>query len=405
MAFILKHGRWSSQTLFWYSFNYIFYFSKTLRKQVVKRKVIASVINNYQGDQRVQKVCNSLQKFGFDVEVVATTLRGKPKLNFPYKVDVLYLVFESGIGLYIDFNLNLFFKLMQISKKGDILLANDLDALLPNYWVSRIKGLDLVFDSHEIFSEVPTLHNRKIKKKIWKILERSMVPKIKHFYTVSNGYADWFENEYQTRPEVIMNVPVVKPILDFEISVKLPETKSSEKILLYQGDINFSRGIDKMIRAMQFVQNAKLWIIGNGPKKEEFEKLTKKLNLTGKVKFIGSVPPSQLKLITPKADLGLSLEEDYGISYRYALPNKIFDYTHAGIPILGTNLPEIKNIIQKFKLGKILQNHNPEHIAEMIEQMLSEGKEPYAANLKKAAEVFNWENEEKKLEKIYFSFK
>lgn len=366
-----------------------------------RKKIIVSVINNYEGDQRVQKVCGSLQKFGFDVEVIATTLRGSPKLNFPYKINRIHLVYKKGIGLYIDFNLNLFYKLMKISKKGDILLANDLDALLPNYWVSKIKGLDLVFDSHEIFSEVPSLHNRKFKKGIWKYLEKSTVPHIKHFYTVSKGYADWFENEYNNRPEIIMNAPVIKPVLDTEIKVVLPDTQPGEKILLYQGDINFSRGIDKMIMAMQFVENAKLWIIGNGPKKEEFESLTKKLSLTEKVKFTGSIPPAQLKLITPKADLGLSLEEDYGISYRFALPNKIFDYTHAGVPILGTNLPEIKYTVEKYGLGKTIENHNPQHIAKMIEEMLEQGKEPYAANLSKASEVFNWENEERKLEKIY----
>lgn len=368
-----------------------------------KRKVIASVINNYEGDQRVQKVCNSLRKFGFELEVIASDLRGRPTLNFPYNIHILHMVFRKGMQMYIDFNSNLFIKLLQISKKGDILLANDLDALLPNYLVSKIKGLDLVFDSHEIFSEVPTLHNRKFKKWVWKKLEKSMVPKIKHFYTVSNGYADWFENEYKIRPEVIRNVPVAKP-LNYDLTVNLPEIIAGEKILLYQGDVNFSRGIDKMIQAMEFIENAKLWIVGKGPKKDEFEKLTQELNLSDKVKFIGSVPPAQLKLITPKVDLGLSLEEDYGISYRYALPNKIFDYTHAKVPILGTNLPEIKKTIETYGIGRIIENHDPKHIADMIKIMLKEGKNPYITNLEKATEAFNWENEELKLQKIYSVF-
>ncbi len=370
----------------------------------MKRKIITSVINNYQGDQRVQKVCGSLQKFGFDVEVVATNLRGTPQLDFPYETHLLKLASQSGMKMYLEFNFKLFFKLLKISKKGDILLANDLDALLPNFLVSKIKGLDLVFDSHEIFSEAPTLYNRPFRKKIWKALERFIVPKIKYFYTVSNGYADWFEKEYKTRPEIIMNVPVVRSASDDEITIQLPEIKVDERILIYQGVINFSRGIDKMIEAMQFVGNAQLWIIGIGPKKAEFEELASQLNLKEKVKFIGQVTPSQLKLITPKADLGLSLEEDYGISYRYALPNKIFDYTHAGIPILGTNLPEIQNTIESYGIGKTIQNHEAKHIAEMIRKMLEEGKTPYAENLKKAAEAFNWGNEEKKLEKIYSSF-
>lgn len=369
-----------------------------------KRKIITSVINNYQGDQRVQKVCQSLMKFGFEVEVIATNLRGKPELKFPYPVHVLSLSAQSSMKMYLDFNWKLFRKLLKITKKEDILLANDLDALLPNYLVSKIKGSELVFDSHEIFSEAPTLYNRPFRKKIWKTLEKWMLPNVKHFYTVSDGYADWFEREYKIRPEIIMNVPVVKPATE-SLTVRLPEVIPQEKIIIYQGAINFSRGIDKMIAAMQFVENAHLWIIGSGPKKMEFEALTSKLNLNEKVKFIGHVSPSQLKIITPKADLGLSLEEDFGISYRYALPNKIFDYTHACIPVLGTNLPEIKNTIEKFGIGKTIENHDPQHIAEMIRKMLKEGKSPYTDNLKKAAEVFNWKNEETKLKKIYSSFK
>lgn len=366
-----------------------------------KRKIITSVINNYQGDQRVQKVCGSLQKFGFEVEVVATDLRGKPELNFPYKVHILNIKRESGMKMYTEFNVKLFRKLLKITKKEDILLANDLDALLPNYWVSKIKRCELIFDSHEIFSEAPTLYNRPFRKKIWKSMEAFMVPKIKRFYTVSKGYADWFESQYKIRPEIIMNVPVVKANADKELKTNLPEKKTDEKILIYQGLINFSRGIDKMIEAMQFLENAQLWIIGIGPKKTEFEKLTFDLNLNEKVKFIGQVPPSQLKLITPNADVGLSLEEDYGISYRFALPNKVFDYVHAGVPILGTYLPEIKHTIETYKIGKTIESHKSKHIAELIQKILDEGKEPYRENLKKAAEVFNWEHEEKKLEKIF----
>lgn len=371
----------------------------------MKRKIIASVINNYEGDQRVQKVANSLQKFGFEIEVVATNLRGNPKLNFPYKVHVLELSREKGMAMYAEFNWKLFQKLLSITKDGDILLANDVDAVLPNYLVSKIKKVELVFDSHEIFSEAPTLYNRPMRKAIWKFIERFTLPNIQHFYTVSNGYADWFEKEYGKRAVIIRNVPNITPLLDTELKIQLPELKPGEKVLIYQGVINFSRGIDKMIEAMQFVNNVQLWIIGNGPKKAEFEGLTTQLNLQDKVKFLGSIPPSQLKLVTPKADLGLSLEEDYGISYRYALPNKIFDYTHAGIPILGTYLPEIKQTIEEFGIGKTISTHDPKEIAELIQEMLTEGKAPYQENLAKAAQVFNWENEEDKLREIYSAFR
>ncbi|MGB6093407.1 MAG: glycosyltransferase [Moheibacter sp.] len=367
-------------------------------------RIISSVINNYQGDQRVQKQIRSFRKFGFETEVIATDLRGNPKLDFDYPVQIIRLSNQDGMLMYLEFNRKLFGRLMKSVKKGDILLANDLDSLLPNYLISKIKKVPVVFDSHEIFSELPSLTGRKFKKKSWKMLESSLVPRLKHFYTVSEGYADWFEKEYGNRPEIIMNVPEIQTENNNRLQIELPQTKENQKILIYQGAINISRGIDKMILAMEKIESAQLWIIGNGPKKEEYQKLTSEKGLDSKVIFISAVPPDQLKLITPKADLGFSLEEDLGISYRYALPNKIFDYMHAGVPVLGTDLPDIKRTIENYKIGRTVSDHTPEQIAKTANEMLAEGKEIYSENLRKATPVFNWSNEEKKLEKIFSEF-
>ncbi|MFA7615678.1 MAG: glycosyltransferase [Weeksellaceae bacterium] len=367
-------------------------------------RIISSVINNYQGDQRVQKQIRSFRKFGFETEVIATDLRGNPKLDFDYPVQIIRLSNQDGMLMYLEFNRKLFGRLMKSVKKGDILLANDLDSLLPNYLISKIKKVPVVFDSHEIFSELPSLTGRKFKKKSWKMLESSLVPRMKHFYTVSEGYADWFEKEYGNRPEIIMNVPEIQTENNNRLQIELPQTKENQKILIYQGAINISRGIDKMILAMEKIESAQLWIIGNGPKKEEYQKLTSEKGLDSKVIFISAVPPDQLKLITPKADLGFSLEEDLGISYRYALPNKIFDYMHAGVPVLGTDLPDIKRTIENYKIGRTVSDHTPEQIAKTANEMLAEGKEIYSENLRKATPVFNWSNEEKKLEKIFSEF-
>lgn len=372
----------------------------------MRNRIIVSVINNIQGDQRVDKVCKTLISDGWEVEVIGTNLRGKPKLDKPYKTELISLKNQESFRLFVEFNWKLFWKLKSKDKTNAVLLANDVDSLLPNYLIHKLYKVPIVFDSHEIYSELPSLKGRKFTKMIWKTLERWLLPKMKYFYTVSEGYADWFEKAYQNRPQIIKNVPNKIENLTLEPSqVKLPIVEPGHKIIIYQGAINFSRGIDKMIEAMNYVENAQLWIVGNGPKKSEYEALTNHFNLHHKVKFIGHVSPNDLKQITPKADLGLSLEEDFGISYRYALPNKIFDYTHAGVPILGTNLPDIQRTIEKYKIGKIVSNHEPQHIAEQIKIMLDEGKIPYAENLKLAAKDLNWENEEEKLKAIYAPLK
>ncbi|MEG0930445.1 glycosyltransferase [Algoriella sp.] len=370
-------------------------------------KILSAVINNIETDQRLDKVCHSLISFGYDVELIGTTLRGKPNLNKPYKTHFIDMKNQSSAKMYAEFNFKLFFTLLKKSDKKTILLANDLDSLLPFYLVSKLYRLPLVFDSHEIFSELPSLNNRPKTKKVWKTLERFLIPKVKHFYTVSDGYANWFKKEYGANPAVIRNVPNQTKLNDKQdfIFFHLPPNPTNEKIVMYQGAINMSRGIDKMIEAFLHIDNCQFWIAGDGPKKTEYEQMVRDLNLTNRIHFLGNIPPKTLKTITPLAEIGMSMEEDLGLSYRYALPNKLFDFMQAGIPILGTNLPEIKKTIEEYKVGKVIDNHNPKHIAEKLQEILNEGKKAYKTNLQEAAKELCWENEENKLKTIFEQIK
>ena len=366
-------------------------------------KVLSAVINNIETDQRIDKVCNSLLKFGYEVELIGTTLRGKPLLNKSYRTAIIPIKNQESFKLYAEFNFKLFINLLLKADKNTILLANDLDSLLPFYLVSKIKNLPLVFDSHEIFSELPSLHNRPKTKKVWKTLERFLLPRMKYFYTVSNGYGKWFEKEYGVKPEIIRNVPNLQKLKDKEnfIFFELPRIPQGYKIVLYQGALNISRGLEYTIKAMQYVDNCIFWIAGDGPIRKDLEQLVSELGLNEKVHFFGNIPPKILKTITPLAEVGISLEQDLGISYKYALPNKVFDYFQARVPILSTYLPDIKETVEKYKVGRVIEKHDEKHIAEELNIMLKQGKKYYYENLTKAAVECCWENEEPKLKAIF----
>ncbi len=355
------------------------------------KKILVSVINNISTDQRVEKVCSSLEKNGYEISLIGTNLNGLPELNRNYKTQRFPLFFQKSFLLFAEFNSKLFWKLLFLADKNTVLLSNDLDSLLPNYLISRIKKIPLVFDSHEIYSELPSVQGR-FSKKVWKKLERFLIPKMKHFYTVSNSYALYFEKEYGILPKIITNCS--------NYYFQENSVEKNKKIIIYQGVLKEGRGLYFLVKAMTFIPEYELWIVGYGTYEEKLKKLISELNLKN-IKFLGWKSPEELRQITPLASVGVSLEENLGLSYYYALPNKIFDYIHSGIPIVGTYLPEIKSIIDENQIGEVISKHDPEEIAEKIKSVITKGTHFYQENLKKTAKKYCWEKQEEKLLEIF----
>ena len=356
-------------------------------------KVIVSVFNNLYTDQRVEKVCKSLTGNGFKINLIGNNWGGLPKMDRTYPFSRIVLKSKILRYGYIEFQWKLYKELLKKADKNSILLSNDLDSLLPNYLVSKKLGIPLVFDSHEIFTEMPSVQGR-CTQKVWRRLERSIVPKLRYMMTASESYADWFAKTYAIeRPVTVQNFPVTS---------ENPQNYSeinSPKIILYQGVINPSRGLDKVIPAMLAIENAELWIAGDGPKKIEYEIITKTLGLENKVKFLGKLLPKDLREITKKADCGLSIEENNGLSYYYSMPNKVSDYIQARIPVIVSDFPEMRKVIDRFKAGEKISAHS--QLAEKIEIVLKNGKPFYEDALNKAATELCWENEEPKLLQLF----
>jgi len=322
----------------------------------------------------------------------------------PYRIHRMKLLFTDGPLFYACFNLRLF--LLLLFHKSDLLLSNDLDTLLPNYLVSKIKGKPLIYDSHEYFTEVPELVSRKGVQKIWKRIEKWIFPKLIHVITVNESIADLYENEYGIRPVVVRNIPSTqsKYIYKSRAELSLPENK---KILILQGSgINIQRGAEEMVEAMQYINNAVLLIVGGGDVVEKLKLMVSDLSLKDKVIFRSKLPYEQLINLTYQADLGLTLDKDTNLNYRYSLPNKLFDYIQAGTPVIASPLVEIKKIVEQFDIGDFIPDHNPKQIADKVNTVLSD-KELIARwekNIIFAASQLTWENEEQVLKKIFIQY-
>jgi glycosyltransferase involved in cell wall biosynthesis len=284
-----------------------------MKKSSMKKskKIIVSVTNDLVTDQRVNRVCTALVKHGGNVLLVGR--RKKDSLEIPdrpYKTHRMKLWFEKGALFYANYNLRLFFFLL--FHKADILVSNDLDTLLPNYLVSKLKGIHLVYDSHEYYTGVPELQNRKLVKGIWHNIERFILPKLKHIYTVNDSIAKLYEDEYKVKLSVVRNIPVYNPVsIDETMDLKLPKGK---KIILYQGaGINVDRGVEEVVEAMQYIENALLLIVGSGDVISLLKQHVIDLKLNEKVIFIAKVPFEQLKQYTLRADIGLTGKDYKGL--------------------------------------------------------------------------------------------
>ncbi len=337
---------------------------------------------------------------GFDILLVGRELHNSPAMDpRAYPVRRMRLLFEKGPAFYVCFQIRLFFFLL--FRKADMLWANDLDTLLPNFLVARLKKIPLVYDSHEYFTGVPELQNSPVKRKIWKTVEKWIFPRLETVFTVNNSFALLYEKEYRVRPVVVRNVPPAakKPVNKSRSSLGLPENKH---ILILQGSgINMHRGAEEMTEAMQYIRGAILLIVGGGDVLETLKHTVKEKRLNDKVMFIPRQPYEKLMQYTAASDLGLTLDKDTNINYRYSLPNKIFDYLQAGIPVLASRLPEIQKIIETYRVGDFIPDHNPEHMAQKVNEIFShpERLNLWRQNTRKAAAELHWENESENIKK------
>ncbi len=359
------------------------------------KQVVLCVSNDLSHDQRLHRVCTTLVEAGAAVTLVGRRKKDSQPLPPQAYTTVRHkLPFERGKLFYLALMLRQLLYLLR--SKADLFVANDLDTLLAVWLAARLRRKPFLYDAHEIFIEAPELVHRPRTRAVWARLEGWLLPRTPLMYTVNQSLADWYTQRYGLEARVVRNLPLPQPA---------PDTPASERapLLLYQGMVNLGRGVDLMIRSLHHLPHAwTLWVVGGGDVLNEIKTLAQTEGLTERVRFWGPQPFAELPPITCQARIGLSLEEDRGLNYRNASPNKLVDYLQAGLGVVCADLPEMRRLVTTYGVGQVLHTRTPETLAQEILHVSDQLQDPdFQQAIQNARQQLTWRAEQNALLDCY----
>lgn len=330
-------------------------------------RAIVTVTNDLSTDNRVHRTCTVLRELGYEVLLVGRKLPGSLPLDRPYATRRMRLLFRKGALFYAEYNIRLF--LLLLFSRSSLIVANDLDTLLASFLASRLRGKQLVYDSHEYFTEVPELVERPRVRSVWLAIERWIFPKLERVITVNESIAKAYGERYGKVLAVVRNIPMPRDLGPLPTRAEL-DLPTDRFILIMQGSgINVQRGAEEAVLAMRDQPNCLLLLVGGGDAWLTLERMVQENALQDHVRMLPRMPYERMMQYTRNADLGLSLDKDTNLNYRFSLPNKLFDYFRASIPVLVTDLPEVAGIVRQYDAGIVLQRPDPALIIRAVQEL------------------------------------
>lgn len=355
------------------------------------KRILFAVTNDLNSDQRMWRICTTLQEAGYAVTLVGRQLpESRPLPQRPYVQHRMRLFFRKGPLFYLEFNLRLF--LYALGSQVDAYSAVDLDTLPALFAASKMRAVPLCYDAHEIFTEVPELQPGSWKQNLWQKLESALLPQIKFAYTVNHSLAQWYAQKHGLHMEVVRNMPFVRAA----------NQQQREGFVLYQGALNAGRGLAELLEAAPQLP-VPVMIAGKGDLGDWLRSEIERRGLQEQVKMVGQLDPEALQQLTQKAWLGVNLLEAHSLNYYYSLANKFFDYVQAGVPQLGMDYPEYALLNAEYEVSLLIPKLTAQAVTDAIRQLW--GNEERYKQLQKmskaAAEKWTWEQEKPKLLGVY----
>jgi len=363
--------------------------------------VLIVVSSDPRYDSRSSKYLSCLLEAGFDAKVIGISSDGKPdESDSLVRIPVTH---KSGKKFFMQFYLRVIQEVRKSPAK--IVIAGDLFSLPPailnkrrftrrRFARSNLNfPVKLVYDSKELYEELPSLKLKRSSFVFWNFVEKSSIKYIDQVLTVNKSIADILESKWHLPAAVIMNVPDVSRMLPIR-------ERSLEKVtLIFSGGLQGGRGLHNLIKLLTLLpDNYELRIVGDGGLRTELESLATSLNLSSRVHFTGRVNNTEVVKELSKATLGIYLMENSGLCHYLALPNKFFQFISASLPVIVPAFPEMEKIVSEFEIGAAIDPTDIKAAAAKALELTS-NKENYlrlVGNCERAAKVLNWEVEKRK---------
>lgn len=370
-------------------------------------RILNIVSSNVITDPRVQKQIETIKEVTNDYLIIGrsnsrVTNKRLKKVDYNLKLFGKAVDDKGIINKIMNravFGLKTIFAIWKF--KPDIIHANDFDTLFISK-ISNYKRAKIIFDAHEIYSKNSFINTQKWLSLLVQVMEKNFLKKKCDFITVSNSAKQYYiENGYPIEPVVVTNVPILKDNSNYNF-----DNSNSFKVI-YQGQIVKDRGYEEFVMSSKLLEdsNIELVVRGFGLVKNDLIEMKIEESLNN-LRIEDPVEYEELVESLTNNNLGVVLTKPISDNYKYTVSNKIFEYIHAGLPVLLSPLPEHKYLNEKYDFGLILEDVTPDEIAKSILYLY---KNPLRykelkKNAENAKEKLNWQRESRKLKKLYLNY-
>lgn len=279
--------------------------------------------------------------------------------------------------------------------RPDLVFSSDLPGLVGAGRTARALHIPHVHDCHELYLESTSF--RRTERMLLEPMERKYLRRADSATAVNESIAAEYGKRYGRKPVVVRNCADSAP---GDIAVRdlreLARISPDSRVLLYQGGFSVGRGLDVCVAASALLpEDVHLVLLGFGPLTDQLADIAESLGITDRVHIIDAVPPAELASLTRSADAGLIPYQPVSLNNYLALPNKIFEYTAAGVPVIVSDMPELRRIAVDAGCGAAYDPFDAESLAAAVREVLDPARYPA---YRRAATDFGrlnvWENEQ-----------